>query len=87
MLSGVSVYWIVWSLWMSSSKLRATSILERVVSSDVLNGFSLVVEALEVEPDVCCCLVAMLPESCDRKGSEGLRLRDCSTDTWPMVDG
>ena len=24
-LSGVSVYWIVWLLWMSSSKLRATS--------------------------------------------------------------
>lgn len=52
MLSGVKVYCIVWSLWMSSSKLRTTSIRACMPSSEVLTAFSLIDEG---ESDECCC--------------------------------
>jgi hypothetical protein len=52
--SGVRVYVMVWLLWISSSKFRATlSARVGICSSEVLIGFNLVDE-LE-EPEVCVC--------------------------------
>jgi len=70
---------------MRSSKFRARSAGEGVgaASSDVRNGFSLVDREDVVDPEFC--------RSCDLlkadAGSDGLRLRVCSTDGRPIVLG
>ena len=66
MLSGVRVYWMVSSLWMSSSKSRATSRGREPSSDDVRMGLSPLVDAGEPRD-------AAESSSCERDCSVRLR--------------
>jgi hypothetical protein len=90
MPSGVSVYWIVWSLWMSCSKLRATSarVLEGTLSSDVRIVVALGLAGDDVAEVLAVCsgrtLLTEPSWGRDTDFSEAVRACGLSTDTVPM---